>query len=509
MGPHLPEGEGKELRRSVPSICGVAFLSLALIRPLAGQLPEAEDAFRLRNYATARAAYERVLATDSLNVQALYRLAVLDSWEGKLTRSLERFARLRHLAPNDGDIMTSQAAVLAWSGKRRAAEALYDSVLARPPERPDALAGRARVVSWSGDLDRAERLWRAALAAHPDDPELLLGLAQTLYWEGHPALAESYAARARSLAPGDPAALELERQLRSALRAEVETAVDGAGDSDGNDFVAQEASLTTSLGGDRRGTLHAGWRHVTLSPTRGTSYGAGGSVRASLGTRVGVLVGLGLRRLEPDVGAAHTPVTGALGFTIRAARYAAVSIAYSRIGFDETAMLIRQGFVIDAVDLNFDLSPRPGWSIAGGGGGASLSDGNRRYSAVVALLAPLGPGLQVGPFARIMGFRTNPLHGYFAPNRFSVLEARVVYGRQRDRWGVRADGGVGAQQVLAGAALQAEWHVGLTLSRGWGENNEVALAGSITNSAAATSTAGVRSEAFRYRALGLRFTQGL
>jgi hypothetical protein len=51
--------------------------------------------------------------------------------------------------------------------------------------------------------------------------------------------------------------------------------------------------------------------------------------------------------------------------------------------------------------------------------------------------------------------------------------------------------------------------VGAALSRGWGANNEIALVGSITNSAGATSTAGVRSERFRYRVLGLRFTQGL
>jgi len=37
----------------------------------------------------------------------------------------------------------------------------------------------------------------------------------------------------------------------------------------------------------------------------------------------------------------------------------------------------------------------------------------------------------------------------------------------------------------------------------------VALVGSITNSAGATSTTGTRTERFRYRTLGLRFRQGL
>ena len=486
-----------------------ALLVLAVARPLAAQLPEAGEAFRRGDYRAARAGYERVLAGDSLNVRALYRLAILDSWDGKLARALARFARLRRLEPKDEDIQVSQAQVLAWTGDTRSSEALYDSVLARAPRRADALAGRARAVAWSGDLNRAEHLWRAALEQFPDDPELLIGLAQTLYWEGQPTLAEAYAARARAVAPGDRTARELQRLVRAALRPEARTTVDGAGDSDDNAFVAQEGSLITPLGGDLRGALHAGWRHATRLASEGTSYGGGGYIIAPLGKGAVVRAGLGVRRLVPDVGAARTPVTAQLGLGIRPARYAAASLGYSRTAFDETALLIERGFVIDAVDLSFDVSPSPDWSVSGGGGGAWISDGNRRYSAVAAVLARVLPGLQVGPFARILGYRTNPSNGYFAPDRFSVIEARLVYALQRSRWGVRLDGGVGTQQVFEGAPHQTEWHVGAALSRGWGANNEIAVVGSITNSAGATSTAGVRSEEFRYRALGLRFTQGL
>ena len=83
----------------------------------------------------------------------------------------------------------------------------------------------------------------------------------------------------------------------------------------------------------------------------------------------------------------------------------------------------------------------------------------------------------------------------------------LVSGRVGDL--LRADAGVGTQQVSDTAAHQTEWHFGVTLSRGWGANNEVSLVGSITNSAGATSTTGTRTERFRYRTLGLRFRQGL
>ena len=475
---------------------------------LAAQLPEADAAFRAGHYAAARAAYTRVLAGDSSNERALYRLAILDSWDGKLIRSLAGFGRLRRIDPRDPDIMVSHAQVLAWAGKTAASEALYDSVLVRFPDRADALAGRARAIAWSGDLDRAEELWRRALERHADNPELLIGLAQTLYWKGQPGLAETYAVRARAVAPEDRTARDLERVVRAALRPEIATTVDGATDSDRNAFVAQQGTIASSLGSDLRGTVRAGWRHATDQAGDGSSYWAGGHLIAALGHGAVLRAGVGARRVQPDVGAARTPLTAELGVGLRPARYAAVSMGYSRTPFDETAGLMRQDLTIDAVDLSFDVSPTPGWSISGGGGGAWFSDRNRRYSAVGAVLARVARGLQLGPYARILGYRDAP-GGYFAPDRFSVIEGRAVYVGQRNRWGLRADGGVGSQQVFKGATRQTEWHIGLSLSRGWGANNEIALVGSITNSAAATTPGTVPTEGFRYRTLGLRFRQGL
>ena len=476
---------------------------------LTAQLPDADAAFRRGDYVAARTAYERILATDSVNIRALYRLAVLDSWDGKLSRSLQRFTRVRRLEPRDTDIMVSQAQVLAWAGKLRDAEALYDSVLARSPDRADALAGRARAVAWRGDLDRAEQLWRGALQRYPDAAELLIGLAQTLFWKGQPELAETYAARARAVAPEDRTVRDLERVVRAALRPEVATTVDGANDSDENDFVAQEGTVTASLGTDLRGTLRAGWRRATDPRHRGTSYGGGGFLIAALGKGAVLRAGLGVRRIEPSDTVPTTPFTAELGIGLRPGRYMAVSVAYTRTAFDETVALMRQGLSVDAGDVSFDVSPGPGWSVSGSGGGAWLSDGNRRLSGVVAVLGRVAPGLQLGPYARVLGYRRPAPGLYFAPNRFSVIEARVVYQWQRSRWGVRADGGLGSQQVSDTSAHQAAWHVGFALSRGWGANNEIALVGSITNSAAATTTSGVRSETFRYRTLGLRFRQGL
>src|SRR5207249_9834327 len=148
---------------------------------------------------------------------------------------------------------------------------------------------------------------------------------------------------------------------------------------------------------------------------------------------------------------------------------------FSRPPFDETAALMRQALTSDAVDLSFDGSSVPGWSISGGGGGAWLSDGNRRYSAVGAVLGRAVRGLQIGPFARVLEYRRAAPGLYFAPNRFSVLEWRVVYQWQRRRWGSRAEGGLGSQQVVRGAAHQTAWHFGLVVSRGLVAHHRAAL----------------------------------
>ncbi|HXI32861.1 MAG TPA: tetratricopeptide repeat protein [Gemmatimonadales bacterium] len=471
--------------------------------PLAAQRPAADSAWTRGDYAHARTLYESALTADSTDARSLHRLAILDAWDGKFERALARLARLRLLTPGDADVMVDQARTYAWANQNAAALALYDSVLAHDPTRADALAGRARAVAWSGDLERAEALWRDALAAHPDDPEILIGLAQTLYWNGQAALAETYVAKARAHAPADRAALELERQLAAELRPEVRTTFNGAGDSDHNDFWAQEAYLTGSLGA-ARGTVQAGWRRATLGSRSAASYGAGGYAVMPLGHGAVLRAGAGVRRLAPELGAGTTLATAQLGLGIRPAPFVSAGISYSRSPFDETVVLIDSAIAVNGLDLSLDLAPRSRVSFSGGGGVAWLSDGNRRSGGVAAVLAGVGGGLQLGVYGRLLSYRQGRPGVYFAPDRFTILEARAVYAWRRGQWGARGDGGFGTQQVLKSGTAQSEWHLGLSLSREWWSNGEIRLGGAITNSAVSSTTG-----AFRYRSITLSVRQGL
>lgn len=482
---------------------GIAVVLLAGRQAHGAQGSGADSAFSRGDYHAARAAYQQQLARDSLNVRALYRLAIMDSWDGALDRALERLRLLRRLEPVDLDITVAHARVLSWAGQHPAAIALYDSVLAAAPDRADALAGRARTVAWSGDLERAERLWRAALARHPDDPEIQVGMAQTLFWRGQPALAEDYAARARLLAPEDRTARDVLDLIRAALAPELATNSDYSHDSDRNGLFTQRASYSLSLGAGRRGAVYGAWRRATDPLRSGASYTFGGRIAAPLG---GVLVraALGGQLLAPDSAGPYAAITPQLGVSMRLRSSTAVSVSWQRSFFDETALLLRRHLPLSAVDLDVEVAPLPRLSVSFGGGTAWLP-GNQRWSAVAAIMVAMGGGLEVGALARTFGYDVpNPGTGYFAPDFFAVLEARGRYEHRWGRWGVRADGGVGTQQVGTGATRQEAWHGRLALSRGWRAANELTLSGSVSNSAASSATG-----AYRSWTAALQWRQGL
>jgi tetratricopeptide (TPR) repeat protein len=480
-------------------------LACAVTQRGAAQVLVADSAFVQGDFAKARSLYETVLAADSLNERALWRLALLDSWDGLLDRSIARFEKARQIDPSSTDLMVAEARVLSWANRTASAVALYDSALDRDSGRVDALAGRAQSVAWMGDLDKAERLWRAALASYPEDASILVGLAQTLYWKGEPSLAATYLTRARAIAPDDPTARDLQRQVNPATRPEVGGSLSGSNDSDHESSIAQDVWFSGTVSHDIRGTVSVGWRHDTDLSRSNSSYGIAGAIVTGLGSGAVLRAGLGARQLAPDSGGGRTPLTAVLGVSVQPLPYAAVGLAYTRSPFDETAALIDHGYTIDNLDLSIDVSPKAAISISGGAGATWISDGNRRFSGIFGILGGLGHGLSVGVLARIMGYRTTfvPSHGYFAPDRFSLLEARAVYNRRRGAWGFRADGGLGVQQVFSGASAQGEWHADASIFRTWGAG-EISLEGFLTNSAA-SSTLG----AYRYGALTLGVRQGL
>lgn len=481
----------------------------ALAGRLAAQLPEAEDAFDRGDYRTARVLYDSVLARDSLSPRALYRLAILDSWDGRLKRSLARLATLRRVDPTDADVMVAQARVLSWAGRTKRAEALYDSVLARTPDRVDALAGRARVVAWGGDLDRAERLWRDALSRHPDDPEILTGLAQTLYWEGLPDLAAGYVARARVLAPDEKTTRDLFDRLRAERRPAVSLSSEAINDIEHEASLILNADVSASPRHDVRGSLLAAWRRDDDGTRSATSVGLGGRLVKSVRGGAAFRAGVGVRSLGSDSGAARQFATFQAGVSLRPAKFATVGLGYGHYPFDETVTLIDSGFVWDEAEADVELSPRPSVDLAGVLNVAALSDGNRRTIVQATAMFGVAHGIKLGGSGRFLGYReANAGRGYFSPDRFLVGEGRAIYIWRRTGWALRLTAALGAQQVGSTGPTQAEWHGDLMVSRNWRALDELALVTTYTNSAAARTGAEMRA-IYRYWSVELRYRRGL
>jgi len=484
-------------------------LGLMLVPPLAAQLPQAEAAFASGDYAKARQLYNDVLAHDSLNSRALYRLATLDSWENNLPSSLARFRTLRRIEPLDVDIMVEHAQVLAWADDIKWSVALYDTVLARDSTRVDAIAGRARAVAWGGDLNRAEVLWRQALERYPDNADILTGLAQTLYWRGRPEAAQPYLVRARQVAPNDKTSRDLLSVVQAATRPVVNVSADGGDDSDDNSWFLLNGSYGWSLTSGIRTTLHAGWRRAADPVRAGSSFGADALFEKSLNPSVSVRAGAGVSHLSPDSGSGATPLTLQAGVGLRPSATTSVGIGYSRSPFDETALLIDSGFVWDAVEGTVDWTPRPKLDAFGTVNSSWLSDGNRRLIFAVGAMQAVGRGFHAGGYGRYVTWQDAFAgRGYFAPDHFWTLEGRGVYNWRKTVWAVRVDGGLGAQNVGTGATTQVEWHAGFNASRTWRAIDELALVGFFTNSAAARSGTAT-TESYRYWTVGLRYRRGL
>ena len=482
-------------------------LALLLPRLAAAQLPEAEDAFNRGDFRTARVLYDSVLALDSLNPRALFRLATLDSWDGKLKRSLARFVVLRRIEPNQPDEMIAHARVLSWNGQIKWAAALYDSVLAIDSTRTDAIAGHARMVAWAGDLNQAERLFRQALEHHPDDPEILVGLGQTLEWQGEPDLAELYVARARQLAPSDREARDLLSQVRAERRPLLRVTSDAANDIEHNSFVAFTGSVTALLKPSLQGALRTAWRANSDIGATSHSSGADAWLVRSFLPRLTVRAGGGVRVLSPNVGASKSFATVQLGVGVHPKNYLSIGVSYNRSPFDETRLLVDSGFVWDELAVDFDASPTANLDFSGGWSEAWLSDGNHRRTINAAAMMGVVHGLRVGVYGRSMAYDTTPGHGYFAPNRFLLGEGRFVYLLRSPGWWMRTIAGLGAQQVGKGAPTQVEWHADASIGHSWRSVDEISLVATYTNSAQANTATAV-SEKYRYWSVGLRYQIG-
>jgi len=482
-------------------LCLVALLLPATVT-LAAQAAKGDSAWAAGKFGDAQAAYERELTTNPGSVRSLYRLGVLASWRGDLDSALVLAARARAVEPGDTDVLLLEAQVLAWKGDLDGSLARYDSIIAANPGNAGAITGRARIRAWQGDFAGAEAGYRRALSLDSTNADARVGLAQVHFWQGHAALARAELRPVLAADPGNRDAKLLDQAIRLARQSLVEASGGWNHDSDHNTSWWQSLQATMPLSDVLTVFGSVGLQQSKDPVRRANRQKTEAGLRLALG-KVGLTAAAGVRRLAPDGGSSRTAASYRGSVSLRPMPRVAVSGGFAHYSLDETALLIESGLDVDEAEGAVDLGVTPTTTISAGGGGAWLSDDNRRYHVLATITQELPLHFFMGGYARQMGYDFKGT-GYFSPDRFRILEGRGGWSHESRRWLVRVAGGLGAQQAFRGAETQAEWHADGTAGRKWGMGNSVVLFGGLSN-----SLEGSVAGAYRYRNAGLRVTLGL
>jgi tetratricopeptide (TPR) repeat protein len=491
------------LHSTVALILAVGILLSAFgVRSLPAQQREGDEAWNAGRYKEARSAYERVLAQDSTAFRANFRVGILLSWEGKLDSSLVLLARARTAEPDDAELRTTQARVLAWDRRYREAIAAYDSLLAEQPALEAAAVGRAEALAWWGRRAEAERGYRSVLARNPRSVDALVGLGYLYHWQGRDGPAAQLVRTALAIDSTHATLRKLDREVRTSTRSTVETGATWSNDSDHNTAFGQTVGATVRLSDAIRVFGSAGLAE-TSDPTRDATRAGGEAGLTWAMGRVQLTGAAGARRLDPDSSDSRTAATYRGGLRYQPTPAFGVSAGYSRVPFDETANLIDRELDLESFEAGVDASLGHGLSVFGGASTAWLSDGNERTGGVAQITQTIRRRFFIGAFGRTLSYDRKGI-GYFSPDRFRLLEGLAGYTIESGPWDGRLGGGLGAQQVGRDGDAQSEWHVEARFGRRWGIANRVELFGLVTNSAVSSTTG-----AFRYRSAGVILRLGI
>jgi YaiO family outer membrane protein len=215
------------------------------------------------DYATATSTYDRVLARDPRNVDALVGKAYIRMWQHKFPEAKSLLDRARALMPEAPDVKQALAAyqryragpdpriaeareaivnnnlpralelyqqlarehrgdldnqiecarIMGWMSEYRSAIEAYDAILRKAPDNVEAVAGKAYVLMWSGDYPAARELLERAYSKHPDSVEINLALGRYYHYEDYDELAAPYINRVLAKDPADPEALAVKSSL--------------------------------------------------------------------------------------------------------------------------------------------------------------------------------------------------------------------------------------------------------------------------------------------------------
>lgn len=223
----VPTPDDPRRRGFIPSLLGVLFLCLVLAAAASAQgtASKSDEALRVARAASDRKDFDhaastlrRALKGDPENKELLSLLARVLAWSRHFDESVATYRTLLARYPDDAFDRAGYARALAWSGHSKAAIPEFRRAIAQDSTDLDARIGYARALSWDGDLAGASAEFRRVIAADSRNGDAWLGLATVARWRGAPTASDAFAERAAAHG-ADKEGLEEERTaVRVALR---------------------------------------------------------------------------------------------------------------------------------------------------------------------------------------------------------------------------------------------------------------------------------------------------
>jgi thioredoxin-like negative regulator of GroEL len=466
-------------------------------------------------YTAAIATYDTLIAANQRVRDASLGRAQTLAWSGRLGEALVAYKGWVRDHPIDRDAAMDYARTLAWNGQLDEAEAMYTQL--SQTGNANATKGLARVIAWRGDLDRSERTWRRVLETDPNDPEALTGLAQILTWQGRQTDAEAALQQALRANPSYGDARALLRWVQADLRPSMTLTAVGVNDSDHNrsntftaDYTAR-AWWNGALGARYMGRS-ANFAPVASRADAVSLFGRWQPTSSSWQVKADAGVTRHTTTFVAPASAKRTIGSGSLRISGNVGRSLTVGVNGARTPFDETALLIANGVISSEVGADAAIALPARLTLSGAGSHSRMTGGTRdnarnAYSSTLRWTASRRWSLSVG--GRQFGYDTTSADGYFAPKRYTLVEAG---GRGRVGgdlgWNADADVGIGSQSIEffgSNAGSRLAERGALSLGYRFDPAHEVGVAGAWANVAAPGQTTG--SE-YRWYTFSLRARLG-
>lgn len=472
-----------------PSIAIIAAAGLVLSAAVGAQstrhdvqsvLQRADSAWARGDRKQARALYGEVVARDSTQSRAVFRLAQLDESEA---RSLALYRRYIALEPGDPWGHMAEGDQLGLMGRWDEALAAYADASAIAPGERDVALGRARLLGRAGRPNIAATELAAWTARHPDDGEAWDQLGRMQMRAGRPrAAATAFQSAVRHGVPGADLRLNGARAASApSVTPEAATLID----SDGNRSTRFGGSMDVMVMDGVR--LGAGVQRHDIANDIDQEQGTDllGRFTARLAPGVSLSLEGGAMQFDaaarpigpppmppaPRADESWTVFHASARLRARAAgsNGPSIDLRAERAQLAFSALLVSNRVTRSEARATVEI-PLAQLRLRGNGRLGQLESAgeaaNGRLGAEGALVLPLGsvqPSIQY----RVFGFQRASAAGYYAPRRAETVEGGLYFeSGEEGRLSLAADLGAGAQRVMEHGGGERDWSPAL---RAWGQ----------------------------------------